>query len=90
VPHDCAVLDEAAVRSFAREKLASYKTPRRVLFFSEGDFQLTGSAKVKTADLRSLVAKTLLAETLKAESGARLDARKRESSGRRFWKLSSL
>ena len=70
VPHDGAVLDEETVRNFAREKLASYKTPRRVLFFSEGDLELTGSAKVKTADLRNLVAKTLEADTLKSERGA--------------------
>jgi hypothetical protein len=33
-----------------------------VLFFGEGDLQLTGSAKVKTGDLRNLAAKTLAAE----------------------------
>ena len=33
VPHEGATLDEDAVRNFAREKLASYKVPRRVLFF---------------------------------------------------------
>jgi acyl-CoA synthetase (AMP-forming)/AMP-acid ligase II len=59
VPHEGAVLDEAAVRDFAKERLASYKTPRRVLFFAEADLQLTGSNKVKTADLRNLVVKTL-------------------------------
>jgi fatty-acyl-CoA synthase len=50
------------VRNFVRDKLASYKVPRRVLFFGEGDLQLTGSAKVKTGDLRNLAAKTLAAE----------------------------
>jgi fatty-acyl-CoA synthase len=63
VPHDGAELDEAAIRDFARERLASYKVPRRVLFFTEADLQMTGSAKVKTADLRALVARTLDAET---------------------------
>ena len=63
VRHDGAPLDEASVRDFARIKLASYKTPRRVLFFSEADLALTGSAKVKTADLRRLAAATLAAET---------------------------
>jgi fatty-acyl-CoA synthase len=63
VPHDGAALDEAAIRDFARERLASYKVPRRVLFFTEADLQMTGSAKVKTADLRALVARTLDAET---------------------------
>jgi len=63
VPHDGAALDEETVRSFARDKLASYKVPRRVLFFTEGDLELTGSAKVKTGDLRKLALKTLEAET---------------------------
>jgi acyl-CoA synthetase (AMP-forming)/AMP-acid ligase II len=63
VPHDGAVLDEAAVRAFAREQLASFKVPRRVLFFDENELSLTGTAKIKTADLRTLVAKRLEAET---------------------------
>jgi fatty-acyl-CoA synthase len=62
VPHEGAPLDEEIVRRFAREKLASYKTPRRVLFFTEGDLELTGSAKVKTSDLRALAARTLEAQ----------------------------
>ncbi len=59
VPHLGAKLDEDAVRRFARETLASYKVPRRVLFFTEDDLEITGSAKIKTADLRELVAKKL-------------------------------
>ena len=59
VVHEGAALDEAAVRSFAREKLASFKVPRRVLFFSEADMHLTGSAKIKTADLRALAVQRL-------------------------------
>ena len=62
VPHDGAALDEAAVRAFAREQLASFKVPRRVLFFAENELSLTGTAKIKTADLRALVAKRLEAE----------------------------
>jgi acyl-CoA synthetase (AMP-forming)/AMP-acid ligase II len=60
--HAGATLDEAAVRIFAGQKLASYKVPRRVLFLGESDLPLTGSAKVKTSDLRNLAARTLLAE----------------------------
>ena len=48
--------------STAFQKLASYKVPRRVLFFSADDLQLTGSAKVKTADLRALAARRLEAD----------------------------
>jgi fatty-acyl-CoA synthase len=62
VPDEGAKLDEETVRNFARQKLASYKVPRRVLFFAEGDLQLTGSAKVRTGDLRNLVVKRLEAE----------------------------
>ncbi len=59
VPHRDARLDENGVRAFAREQLASFKVPRRVLFFAEDDLSLTGSAKVKTADLKALVVKRL-------------------------------
>jgi len=62
VPHEGARLDEDAVRNFARETLASYKVPRRVLFFTEDELEITGSAKIKTADLRDLVSKRLNAE----------------------------
>ncbi len=59
VPHDGASLDEETVRGFARERLASYKVPRRVLFFAEEELRMTGSAKVKTADLRKLATERL-------------------------------
>jgi fatty-acyl-CoA synthase len=62
VRHEGAELDEETVRNFAREKLASYKVPRRILFFSDGALALTGSAKVKTGELREAVAKTLAGE----------------------------
>lgn len=62
VAQDGAVLTEAEVRRFAKEKLAAYKVPRRVLFFLEDELQLTGSAKIKTPDLRELAAKRLLAD----------------------------
>ncbi len=52
-------LTEAAVRDFLKERLASYKVPRRVLFVDEADLSLTGSAKVKTSALRELAAKRL-------------------------------
>src|ERR1043166_296623 len=49
VPHEGARLDEAAIRDFAKEQLASYKVPRRVLFFDESELETTGRAQVKTA-----------------------------------------
>ncbi len=62
VLHEGKSLDAEAIRSFAREKLASFKVPRRVLFFAEHELETTGSAKIKTADLRKLAAERLAAE----------------------------
>jgi fatty-acyl-CoA synthase len=59
VPHDGAALDENSVRDYLKAHLASYKVPRRVLFFEEKDLALTGSSKIKTSDLRELAAKRL-------------------------------
>ncbi len=56
IPHTGAELDEAAIRDFAKERLASYKVPRRVLFFGEEELALTGSAKIKSGELRTLAA----------------------------------
>jgi fatty-acyl-CoA synthase len=62
VPHQDAAIDEAAVQRFARQTLASYKVPRRVLFVEAGDLGQTGSAKIKTADLRAMAAARLAAD----------------------------
>jgi len=62
VAHTGASLDEAAIKGFAKEKLASYKVPRRVLFFAEDELKTTGSAKIKTDELRKLAAERLAAE----------------------------
>jgi fatty-acyl-CoA synthase len=62
VPSEGSSLDEAAIRDFLKERLASYKVPRRVLFFRDDEFSLTGSAKVKSGVLRELAAKRLSAE----------------------------
>ena len=59
VPQDGAVLTEDGVRNFAKQALASYKLPRRVLFFTEDELELTGSAKVKSSELKALAAKRL-------------------------------
>lgn len=62
VPFDGAALAERTIQDFAKQKLASYKVPRRVLFFAEDQLATTGSAKIKTADLRKLAAERLAAE----------------------------
>lgn len=62
VPQAGATLEEAGIKAWAKQKLASYKVPRRVLFFEEADLKTTGSAKIKTADLRKLAGDRLKAE----------------------------
>lgn len=62
VPHEGVKLDEASIKDFAKQKLSSYKVPRRVLFFDEDQLETTGSAKIKTADLRKLASERLAAE----------------------------
>ncbi|CAI7974053.1 AMP-dependent synthetase and ligase [Frankia sp. Hr75.2] len=66
VPHEGVTLDAEEIRGFLRERLASYKVPRRVLFFREEDIAVTGSAKIKSADLRALAASRLAGETAPA------------------------
>ena len=59
----CVVLQEGEsqseeeVRATLKQHLASYKVPRRVLFFDEKDVPMTASGeKVKDAELRELAA----------------------------------
>lgn len=62
VAHDGASVTEADVQAYAKSKLASYKVPRRVLFFAEDELETTGSAKIKTAELKKLATDRLAAE----------------------------
>ena len=59
VPQSGITLSEASIQSQAKVQLASYKTPRRVLFFDESELETTGSAKVKASELRELAIKRL-------------------------------
>jgi fatty-acyl-CoA synthase len=65
VPKERSVLDEAAIRDYLKERLASYKVPRRVLFFRSDELAMTGTAKVKSATMREIVAKRLSTENEK-------------------------
>lgn len=49
-------LDEGRVRSFASERLSSYKVPRRVVFILERELELTATNKAKRGPLRALAA----------------------------------
>lgn len=62
VLHEGASLSEADVQAFAKQTLASYKVPRRVLFFAEDELALTGTNKIKTADLKKLAGDRLAGE----------------------------
>lgn len=68
VPADGAMLDEAAIIAHAKASLASFKVPRRVLFFTDDDYALTGNEKIKTSVLRDLAVKRLEAEAQAAAS----------------------
>lgn len=54
-----AQLQEQAIIQQLKEKLASYKVPRRVLFCTEDEFSLTGNEKVKASDIRQLAIQRL-------------------------------
>ncbi len=59
VPVEGETLDEAEIITYLKELLASFKIPRRVLFFKEEEFALTGNEKVKTSEIRQLASKRL-------------------------------
>lgn len=63
VLHEGVSLSEGEVQAFAKQTLASYKVPRRVLFFAEDELELTGTNKIKTADLRKLASARLEGES---------------------------
>ncbi|CAN7589422.1 class I adenylate-forming enzyme family protein [Phenylobacterium sp. LjRoot225] len=63
VPHEGVTLEAKAVQDFVKQRLASFKTPRAVLFFREDEFAVTGSEKIKTGVLREIAAKRLAGQT---------------------------
>ncbi len=60
---DGVALDEAGIIAYLKQYLASFKIPRRVLFFREDEFPLTGNEKVKACEIRELAGKRLTAES---------------------------
>ena len=57
---DGASASEDEIKAFLRERVASYKVPKRVLFFAEGEIPMTGSdTKVRDTELVALVAARL-------------------------------
>jgi fatty-acyl-CoA synthase len=59
VAHNGVPVDEGNVRDFLRGRVATYKIPRRVLFFDEGELSLTGNAKIRSDELRKLAMERL-------------------------------
>lgn len=62
VPLEGAQLDEQSLIARLREELASYKVPRRILFFREEEYALTGNEKVKASELREKAVQRLAVE----------------------------
>ena len=56
-------LTEGEVIAFLKARLASYKVPRRVLFVTAEDLNLTATAKIKPAEARALAARVMAAAT---------------------------
>ena len=50
---------EGDVIARCKAEIASFKVPRRVLFFTDADYAITGSEKVKSSVVRELAAKRL-------------------------------
>jgi acyl-CoA synthetase (AMP-forming)/AMP-acid ligase II len=61
VPQADARLEADALAGFLKERLASFKLPREILFFREDELAVTGSGKVKFKQLRDIVAQRLAA-----------------------------
>jgi acyl-CoA synthetase (AMP-forming)/AMP-acid ligase II len=59
IAHDGEQLDIAEITGFLKQRLASFKVPRAILFFEEQEWAVTGSEKVKTGLLKELAAQRL-------------------------------
>jgi acyl-CoA synthetase (AMP-forming)/AMP-acid ligase II len=58
-----AEVNEDVVRAYVKDHLSSFKVPKRVLFFAEGELPSTGSDKVQHAELRRIALERLAAES---------------------------
>jgi fatty-acyl-CoA synthase len=74
----CMTLKEGAeateenIKGFLRERVASYKVPKRVLFFDDGEIPMTTSdTKVRDDALVALVEQRLAAESVPSTAGDR-------------------
>ena len=59
VPQEDTDIDEDALRAFLKERLASFKVPRRFLMLRADEVEVTANGKVKTAELKALAERRL-------------------------------
>lgn len=59
IPHEGAKIVEDDLRAFLKEKLASFKIPRRFLILNADEMAVTGNGKVKSDELRKLAVERL-------------------------------
>lgn len=59
VPHQHLALDEAAITAYLKQHIASFKVPKKILFFSDQELEVTGSGKVRVMQLRERVLQRL-------------------------------
>lgn len=64
VPMEGENLADDELRTYARQHLASYKVPRRIVYLNEDELPVTGSAKIRRAELREVVLRKLAEESL--------------------------
>jgi acyl-CoA synthetase (AMP-forming)/AMP-acid ligase II len=58
------VFDEGAIRDQLRQRLSSYKVPKRLFALAPDEFPLTGSGKIRKSDLEVLLIGRLQKETV--------------------------
>lgn len=61
VPMADSVVEPDALVTFLKQKLASFKLPRKVLIFTEAEFALTGNEKAKAKEIKAEAFKRLKA-----------------------------
>jgi acyl-CoA synthetase (AMP-forming)/AMP-acid ligase II len=61
VPVDGVGVDADALTAYLKQKLASFKLPRKILTFTESDFAMTGNEKAKAKEIRAEAFKRLKA-----------------------------
>jgi fatty-acyl-CoA synthase len=72
IPREQEVVTEEEIRSDLVQRIAKYKIPRRVEFFSEAEIPFTANEKVKLPELRELLGRRLAARIVDDEAWQKL------------------